>query len=88
MIDAEPEPVARPDEPEHHPEQALPSRATVWAVVLAAVAVAVWFPAADATAWAVSPTPHRFNSDDSVVYMLPLVGGGRSWRCGCSSFGR
>ena len=75
MIDAEPEPVARPDEPEHHPEQALPSRATVWAVVLAAVVVALWFPATDAAAWAVSPAPHRFTSNDSVVEMLPLVGG-------------
>ena len=70
MIDAEPEPVARPDEPEHHPEQALPSRATVWAVVLAAMVVALWFPATDAAAWAVSPAAHRFSSDGSVVEML------------------
>ena len=75
MIDAEPEPVARPNEQEHHPEQALPSRATVWAVLLAAAVVALWFPVTDAAAWAVSPAAHRFTSDGSVVEMLPLVGG-------------
>jgi len=75
VIDAEPEPVARPDSEKDHPETASPSRATVWGVVLASLAMALLFPAADAAAWMAFPKPHRVVSNDSVVEMLPLLGG-------------
>ena len=76
MTAAEPEPGVIPETPERHSQPALPSRSTVWAVFLAAVAMAVLCPAIDTLVWVMSPPSHGFVRHESVLEMLPMVGAG------------
>jgi len=74
VTEAEPAAGVMPDSQEQPPESARPSRAVVWSVLLASVAVAVFFPAADSAASALAPPSHRFVDTESVIDMLPAVG--------------
>ena len=74
MSDAEPEPGGMPDSPQQHPEPAPPNRSMVWSVLLASVALAVFFPAAETAAWVLSPPTRRLVDYESMIDVLPAVG--------------
>ena len=76
MTAAEPEPGVVLETPKRHPEAAVPSRSAVWAVLLAAVSMAGFFPAIDTLVWGMSPPSHGFVGHESVFEMLPMVGAG------------
>jgi len=63
-----------PDSQEQPPEPAPPNRSLVWSVVLASVAVAVFFPAANSAVRALAPPSPRLVDHGSVIEMLPMVG--------------
>jgi len=46
----------------------------VWSVLLASVALAVFFPAADTAAWMLSPPTRRLVDQESMIDVLPAVG--------------
>ena len=77
MIDAEPD--ANPPTPVSHAgraQPAHPSRTTVWAVVLASVAVAVACPAMEWLGELASPLKRSFHADASWLEPLPMVAAG------------
>ena len=77
MIDAEPN--ANPPTPVSHAghaQHAHPSRTTVWAVLLASVAVAVACPAMDWLGELASPAKRPFQSETSWLETLPVVAAG------------
>ena len=77
MIDEEPD--ANPATPSSHagrPRPAYPSRATVWAVSVASVALAVAFPAMEWLENLASPSKKPFRADESWLETLPMVAAG------------
>lgn len=74
MRDAEPD--ANPELPTSDAQAAQGSRTTVWAVLLAAVALAAAFPAMEVLAGLASPPKRAFQADSPWLDMLPMVAAG------------
>jgi len=74
VTESEPKADVMPDSQEQPSEPAPPNRSMVWSVLLASVAVAVFFPAADSAAAALAPPSRRFVDTESLIDMLPAVG--------------
>jgi leader peptidase (prepilin peptidase)/N-methyltransferase len=77
VIDAEPD--ANPVFPVPHAEHAQPSppsRTTVWAVLLASVALAIAFPAMELLEGLLSPQKRAFQAEGSWLEMLPMMAAG------------